>query len=142
MTDPKQTGAGYSGTPLAKKLGIKAGHTIATVNEPDEFRSLLVDLPSDTVFDTDLTAAPDISIGFFTSKHDLNTQLGALADAAFPNRIIWLAWPKKTSGVETDLTGDVVRATVLETRLVDVKVCAISDIWSGLKVVWRKEHRQ
>ncbi len=133
--------AGYSGTPLAKKLGIKPGHTIAIVDEPDDFRSLLVDLPPGTVFDADLHAGPDISIGFFTSKHDLESKLDALADAAFPDRTIWLAWPKKSSGVETDLTGDVVRATVLATHLVDVKVCAISDIWSGLKVVWRKEHR-
>lgn len=133
--------AGYSGTPLAKKLGIKPGHRIATINEPPGFRDLLDGLPTDAVFDGDLTRQPDISVAFFTSTEELENKLSELGTAAFPDRIIWLAWPKKTSGVETDLTGDVVRATVLRTQLVDVKVCAISDIWSGLKVVWRKEHR-
>ena len=137
MSDP----IGYSGTPLARKLGIREGDMVATIDEPDDFRALLVDLPSGTTFRSDLDGAPDISIGFFTSRRDLEAKLGALADAAFPDRPIWLAWPKKTSGVETDLTGDVVRAVVLATQLVDVKVCAISEIWSGLKVVWRKEHR-
>ena len=133
--------AGYSGTPLAKKLGIKAGHRVATVNEPPEFRELLVDLPDDVVFDGSLDNEPDVTIGFFTAASDLDQQLSDLGQAAFPDRVMWLAWPKKTSGVDTDLTGDVVRATVLATHLVDIKVCAISDIWSGLKVVWRKEHR-
>ncbi len=133
--------AGYSGTPLAKKLGIKEGHTVATVDEPDEFRALLTDLPPDVTFTTSLDGEPDLSIGFFTARHLLEQQLGPLGEAAFPDRAIWVAWPKKTSGVETDLTGDVVRAAVLATKLVDVKVCAISEIWSGLKVVWRKEHR-
>lgn len=133
--------AGYSGTPLAKKLGNKEGNVVATINEPDDFRSLLVDLPAKVEFQTELTGEPDVSIGFFTSDVGLRAELDALAEAAFPDRIIWLAWPKKTSGVETDLTGNVVRTAVLETSLVDVKVCAISDIWSGLKVVWRKELR-
>jgi hypothetical protein len=133
--------SGYSGTPLAKKLGIKSGHQIATINEPDDFRSLLVDLPPDATFHDDLSKNPDISIGFFTSRADLEKHLERMGEAAFPDRIIWIAWPKKTSGVEADLTGDVVRATVLATHLVDVKVCAISEIWSALKVVWRKEHR-
>jgi hypothetical protein len=133
---------GYSGTPLAKKLGIKSGFRIATVSEPPEFRGLLVDLPDDVEFDADLETEPDVTIAFFTSAADLDDRLPELGDAAFPDRTIWLAWPKKTSGVETDLTGDVVRASVLRTRLVDVKVCAISDIWSGLKVVWRNEHRR
>ena len=133
--------AGYSRTPLVQKLGIKPGDSIATINEPDDFRDLLVDLPSGTTFQSDLAGEPDVSIGFFTSKTDLEAELGALANAAFPNRIIWLAWPKKASRVQTDLTGDVVRAAILATQLVDVKVCAISDTWSGLKAVWRKEHR-
>lgn len=133
--------AGYSGTPLAKKLGIKPGHTVATVNEPDEFRTLLVDLPDDVQLDVDLATQPDVVVAFYTERLLLDTDLGSLADAVYPDRLIWLAWPKKTAGVETDLTGDVVRAAVLATKLVDVKVCAISDTWSGLKIVWRKEHR-
>lgn len=133
--------AGYSATPLAKKLGIKPGHRVAALNEPAEFRELLVDLPVDTVFDDDLGQSPDITIAFFTSAADLEARLSDLGKAAFPDRVIWLAWPKKTSGVTTDLTGDVVRALVLRTHMVDVKVCAISEIWSGLKIVWRREHR-
>lgn len=133
--------AGYSGTPLAKKLGIKPGHTVATVNEPDEFRPLLVDLPDDVDLDVDLAAQPDVIVAFYTQRARMDAELESLAEAVFPDRVIWLGWPKKTAGVDTDLTGDVVRSTVLTTKLVDVKVCAISDTWSGLKVVWRKEHR-
>ncbi len=133
--------AGYSGTPLAKKLGIKAGHTVATVHSPTEFVDLLSDLPDDVCFETGPTPDADVTVAFYTEADVLLAELDGLAGAAFPDRIIWLAWPKKTSGVDTDLTGDVVRSTVLETKLVDVKVCAISEIWSGLKVVWRKEHR-
>ena len=133
--------AGYSDTPLTKKLGIRPGHRIATVNEPSEFRGLLVDLPDDATLDGNLDHKPDITVGFFNDAAELEARLPDLGQAAFPDRVIWLAWPKKTSGVATDLTGDVVRATVLRTHLVDVKVCAISDTWSGLKVVWRKEHR-
>lgn len=133
--------AGYSGTPLTKKLGIKPGHRIAAVNEPTELRELLVDLPDGATFVDDLDRNPDITLGFFKDAAELEARLPDLGQAAFPDRVVWLAWPKKTSGVETDLTGDVVRAAVLRTHLVDVKVCAISDTWSGLKVVWRKEHR-
>lgn len=133
--------AGYSGTPLPKKLGIKAGYRVATINEPPEFRELLDGLPDDVALDEELRDEPDLTVAFFTSTADLVKRLPELGEAAFPDRAIWLAWPKKTSGVDTDLTGDVVRASVLRTHLVDVKVCAISDIWSGLKVVWRKEHR-
>lgn len=133
--------AGYSGTPLAKKLGIKTGHTVATINEPTDFRGLLEDLPDGVDFNADLMASPDIVVGFYTDRAELTGDLDALGAAVFPDRVIWLAWPKKTAKVDTDLTGDVVRASVLATKLVDVKVCAISETWSGLKVVWRKEHR-
>ncbi|MGI9604662.1 MAG: DUF3052 domain-containing protein [Acidimicrobiales bacterium] len=133
--------AGYSGTPLATKLGIKEGHRVAVLSEPDEFRELLVDLPADVTFQTTLGRSPDIVVAFHTEQKALEKRLHKIAEAVFPDRMVWLAWPKKTSGMTTDLTGDVVRATVLATKLVDVKVCAISDTWSGLKVVWRKEHR-
>lgn len=133
--------SGYSGTPLAKKLGIKTGHRVAVLAEPEEFRELLEDLPESVVFQNDLMSDPDIVIAFHTERGRLERSLGDVADAVFPDRTIWIAWPKKTAKVETDLTGDVVRATVLATKLVDIKVCAISETWSGLKVVWRKEHR-
>jgi hypothetical protein len=133
--------AGYSGTPLAKKLGIKPEHTVAVINEPPEFRQLLADLPDGVTFRADVDGKPDVVVAFYTEQTKLESALDELADAVFPDRMIWLAWPKKTAKVETDLTGDVVRATVLATKLVDVKVCAISEVWSGLKVVWRKEAR-
>lgn len=133
--------AGYSGTPLAKKLGIKTGHKVAVINGPEEFRDLLVDLPDEVTFTGGLKGRPDVVVAFYTRQAKLAKALPKLGDAVFPNEMIWLAWPKKTANVETDLTGDVVRAEVLATKLVDVKVCAISETWSGLKVVWRKEHR-
>jgi hypothetical protein len=133
--------AGYSGTPLAKKIGIKAGHSVAILHEAPEFRGLLADLPDDVDLDAGLTDQPDVTVAFYTEAEVLDAELGRLADAAFPDRMIWIAWPKRTSGVETDLTGDVVRRTVLATDLVDVKVCAISETWSGLKVVWRTSAR-
>jgi hypothetical protein len=133
--------AGYSGTPLAKKLGIKAEHSVAVVNEPADFRQLLVEMPDGVTFQSDLAGEPDVVVAFYTEHAELESNLDSLAAAVFPDRMIWLAWPKKAAKVETDLTGDVVRASVLATKLVDVKVCAISEIWSGLKVVWRTEHR-
>lgn len=133
--------AGYSGTPLAKKLGITPGSTVTTVHSPPDFIGLLTDLPDGVSFETGPSSRADLTIAFFTDADALRSELDALAQAIFPDRTLWLAWPKKTSGVETNLSGNVVRAAVLETTLVDVKVCAISSIWSGLKVVWRKEHR-
>ena len=133
--------AGYSGTPLTKKLGITPGSTVATVHAPPDFVGLLTDLPDGVSFEDSPSSRADLTIAFFTEAEALRSELGALAEAIFPDRALWLAWPKKTSGVDTDLSGDVVRAAVLETMLVDVKVCAISSIWSGLKVVWRKDHR-
>ena len=132
---------GYSGTPLAKKLGIKPGFRVALIDEPSGFRSLLDGLPEGVAFEAGIGSTPDLIIAFHTARAELERNLGPLADAVFPDRAIWLAWPKKTSKVPTDLTGDIVRATVLATELVDIKVCAISEVWSGLKVVWRKEHR-
>lgn len=134
--------AGYSGTPLARKLGIKPGHTVATVHEPPEFRALVGDLPDDAGLDGDLAGKPDIVIAFYTDAETLRAEFDALGVAVFPDRAIWLAWPKKAAGTDTDLSGDVVRSIVLATKLVDVKVCAISEFWSGLRVVWRGEFRE
>ena len=133
--------SGYSATQLAKKLGLKTGYTVAVINEPDDLRELLVDLPEDVNFDRSLDGQPDVVIAFYTDVAALDADLERLGAAIFPDRSLWLAWPKKTSKVSTDLSGDVVRATVLATKMVDVKVCAISDTWSGLKVLCRKEHR-
>ena len=133
--------AGYSGTPLAKKLGIADGSTVATVNEPDDFRPLLDPIPSDVTFRTSLRGRADVVVFFTTSRAELERRIEAAGKVIFPAGGLWIAWPKRASKVPTDMTEDVVRDVALPLGLVDNKVCAISDVWSGLRVVWRKEHR-
>ncbi len=140
MTPPPST-AGYSGTPLARKLGIRAGAIVALLDEPADLRQLLTPLPDDVSFRTDLRARPDLIIGFFTRRSKLNARLPTLARAIHPNGGLWLAWPKKTSGVETDLDGNVIRELGLAAGVVDIKVAAISEIWSGHRFAHRKENR-
>ncbi|MEZ5239332.1 MAG: DUF3052 domain-containing protein [Microthrixaceae bacterium] len=108
---PTPRGPRDSGTPLVRKIGIKAGHRAATVDASDELGSLLVDLPDGVDLGADTVAGADIVMAFYTERSCLESDLTGLADAVFPDRVLWLAWPKKASGVETDLTGDVVRAT-------------------------------
>jgi len=134
--------AGYSGTPLAKKLGIKAGHRVALINPPDGLRDLLAPLPEGVVFDDDLGEPPDVVLAFFVKRDELDDRLPELEAAVFPDKALWACWPKKASKVPTDLSGNVVRSTILQTHLVDVKVCAVSAVFTGLKCVWRKEHRK
>jgi nucleoside-diphosphate-sugar epimerase len=133
--------SGYSGTPLAKKLGIKQGHVVSLLNEPDDFRSLLEDLPDDVDFRPGISSDADIVVAFHTERAAFEATVVEAADAIFPAGAIWVAWPKRASKVPTDMTEDVVREVVLPMKLVDNKVCAINEIWSGLRVVWRKEHR-
>lgn len=132
--------AGYSGTPLPKKLGIKDGHRVSVLTGPEDLGQLLGELP-DVHFSTRLSRSAHVVLAFQTSEQLLRRRLPKIEAAIHPDRLVWFAWPKKSSGVNTDLSGDVVRAAILETSLVDVKVCAISDTWSGLKAVWRKELR-
>jgi hypothetical protein len=134
--------AGYSGTPLAEKLGIKDGHVVATIDEPDDFRELVDGLPAGVAFRTGLEGSADIVMLFATERASIEHQLPDAAQAIFPNGAIWVAWPKKAAKIPTDITEDVVRDVALPMRLVDNKVCAISDIWSGLRLVWRKGHRR
>ena len=133
--------AGYSGTPLATKLGLKAGHTVAVVAEPDGFRALLDPIPDDVAFRASLRGRADLALLFVTERKVLEAKVEAAGRAVFPSGAIWVAWPKRASKVPTDVTEDVVREVVLPRGLVDVKVCAIDDTWSGLKVMWRKERR-
>ena len=133
--------AGYSGTPLPKKLGIKDDHVVALIDEPDSLRDILVPLPDGVTYRTDLRSKPDVAVAFFTRRAALGRRLDALGRSVFPAASVWIAWPKKSSGVETDVTEDVVRELALPTGLVDVKVCAIDETWSGLKLMWRKELR-
>lgn len=130
---------GYSGTPLVEKLGIKPGARLKFVSEPKGFDALLGELPKGSRFVASGTL--DFAILFAKARSDLVKGFPRLRDRLEPNGMLWVAWPKKTSGVETDLTEGVVRAFGLESGLVDVKVCAIDDTWSGLKFVRRLKDR-
>ncbi len=133
--------AGYSGTPLAKKLGIASGARVHGVDAPREFRALLEPLPADVRWSGRLAAPLDIVIAFFTRGGDVMRQWPRLTAAAGPQGTIWMAWPKRSSGVPTDLTEQTFRDLLLPSGWVDVKVCAIDDTWSGLKFVLRRDRR-
>jgi hypothetical protein len=133
--------AGYSGTPLPQKLGFKAGMRTALLGAPERFEDTLGALPDGVEVATRLTGHRDLVVVFVTERSALVRRLGALRRAIAPDGVVWVAWPKRASGVPTDMTEDVVRDVALPTGLVDVKVCAIDDTWSGLKLVIRKELR-
>lgn len=133
--------AGYSGTPLAKKLGIKEGSRIALVNAPKDFRSALGELPDNVEFVSRPTKSLDIILFFVMSERVLARDFANLAEKLVTNGMIWIAWPKKSSGVTTDLTEQRVQRIGLDAGLVDVKICAIDETWSGLKFVYRLKDR-
>ena len=133
--------AGYSGTPLTTKLGIKAAHTIGLVNAPEGFVALLDPLPGAVTITTGVRSRRDLVVAFFVRRSELEQRLAAMTKAIAPAGSLWVAWPKKAAKVPTDITEDVVRAVALPTGLVDNKVCAIDDVWSGLRLVVRKELR-
>ena len=133
--------AGYSGTPLARKLGFKPGFDAAYVNAPDGFDALLGELPGDVRVRKQLRGPLDLVVCFVTARRELERRLPALRKALAPSGMLWIAWPKRASGVETDMTEDVVREVALPTGLVDTKVAAIDETWSGLRLVIRKELR-
>ena len=133
--------AGYSSTPLAKKLGIKPGFVIATPGAPGDYRRLVTDLPADVVIATTARKNLDLVHLFVVARSDLAKRLPALLRVIKRDGTIWVSWPKRASKVETDVTEDVVRAVALPLGLVDVKVCAVDEIWSGLKLVIRVENR-
>ena len=133
--------AGYSGRPLVDKLGIKPGTRIAILNAPRGYRATLGSLPPGVVVASAARGTFPF-IQFFTrSRSLLETKLGMLLGALEPDGALWISWPKKASGVPTDMTEDVVRAVALPTGLVDVKVAAVDDVWSGLKLVRRLRNR-
>jgi hypothetical protein len=134
--------AGYSGTPLSRKLGIGAGHTVHVAHEPEGYRALLAPLPDGIVFSPRLSAATDLVHLFVTVRSALIKTLPAMRRTMRPDAVLWVSWPKKASKVATDVTEDVVREIALPLGLVDVKVCAVNDVWSGLKLVVRKELRR
>ena len=128
--------AGYSGTPLARKLGFKEGMRVAYVNPPDGFA---VDGIEDVR--ARLGKGTDLVVFFTKERRALERRLAALRRAIEPDGMLWVAWPKRASGVATDMTEDAVRDVALPTGLVDTKVCAIDEVWSGLRLVVRKELR-
>jgi hypothetical protein len=130
---------GYSGTPLVNKLGIKPEARIQFVSAPKNFRDLLGPLLKQATIKRD--GALDFAILFTRDKSALAAGFPGLRDRLESNGMLWVAWPKKTSGLETDLTEGIVRTYGLEAGLVDVKVCAIDDTWSGLKFVRRLKDR-
>ena len=133
--------AGYSGTPLVKKLGVKEGATLAAVGAPEGFRSMLEPLPAGVRWKARLTPPVDLAVAFFTRRAEIARSWPRLTAAVGANGVVWVAWPKRSSGVATDITEDSFRDELLPTGWVDVKVCAIDDTWSGLKFVLRKELR-
>jgi hypothetical protein len=133
--------AGYSGTPLAKKLGIGPGCRLLALAAPQDYRSLLAPLPEGVRFETRAGAPIDVAHVFVAQRSDLQRRLKALRAALRPDAALWISWPKKASGVETDITEDTIRAVALPLGFVDIKVCAVNAVWSGLKVVVRKELR-
>ncbi len=134
--------AGYSGTPLAKKLGIKEGSTLVLVNAPKNYRSLVEPLPEAVRILSRVSPQADIVHIFSTTETHLRKVLGTSRARLRDEGMIWVSWPKKAAKVPTDITEDTVRKVGLPLGLVDVKVCAVDDVWSGLKLVVRKENRR
>ena len=134
---------GYSGTPLPKKLGIQDGHRIALVGAPPRFAEVLGALPPRVTVQTRLgsKAALDVIVVFVTARAELAGKIDAARTRMAPAAGLWIAWPKKSSGVSTDMTEHAIREVALPTGLVDNKVCAIDETWSGLRLVIRRELR-
>ena len=133
--------AGYSGTPLARKLGIGEGSVVAFRGAPAGFHNHVAPLPDRVRVKERATAPLDVLVAFSTRRAGLERDLARLAKAIYPAGGLWVAWPQRASGVATDLTEDVVRELALELGLVDNKVCAIDETWSGLRLVHRLRDR-
>lgn len=135
---PSKVPAGYSGTPLAKKLGIGEGARVLVVDAPGDYDDLVAPLPQGVTRVTRLDPKTDVVHLFTKSRSQLAKALAGHRKAMRPDCAIWVSWPKKASGVPTDITEDVIRSVALPMGLVDVKVCAVDATWSGLKLVVRK----
>lgn len=132
--------AGYSATPLPKKLEIKAGTRVALVGAPADFAKTLGRLPLGAKLRKGVSAPRDLTIWFVTSRRQLEGDLRKMApprEGQTPGHL-WIAWPKKSSGIKTDVTEDVLRDMILPIGMVDRKVCAVDDTWSGLLFSWRR----
>ncbi len=132
---------GYSGTPLPRKLGITSGTRLLALNKPPAYPDILGDLPSDVTLASRADASVHIAHLFAVRRTELERQLKRLRASLRPDAAVWVSWPKKTAKVPTDITEDVIRAVALPMGFVDVKVCAVTHVWSRLKLVVRKELR-
>ena len=135
--------AGYSGTPLARKLGINEGHAVAVLHGPDGFGDVLEPLPDGAVVTTPRRVPKriDLVVAFYTQRARFESEIDAMGRAVFPDGGLWIAWPKKASKVATDIDENVVRSLGLAAALVDNKVAAIDEVWSGLRLVIRVRDR-
>ena len=134
--------AGSSGTPLPRKLGIKPGHRLLVLGAPEAFASeTLGELPEGTVLRASARGRADVIVSFHDRRVELERRVPRLRELMEPAAGLWIAWPKRASGVPTDLTEDIVRELALANRLVDNKVCAIDATWSGLRLVIRLRDR-
>jgi bifunctional DNA-binding transcriptional regulator/antitoxin component of YhaV-PrlF toxin-antitoxin module len=132
---------GYSGTPLAKKLGIKEGSKVLLIEEPENYQALLQPLPASVSFAKQASQAIDLVHLFATRKEELQKHLASLRKRLRADASVWVSWPKKSSKAPTNITEDTIREVALPLGFVDIKVCAVSEVWSGLKIVVRKELR-
>jgi hypothetical protein len=133
--------AGYSGTPLITKLGFKPPLRVLTINAPKDYRTWLGDLPDGVTLAARTTKPLQAAHVFATDQALLHKQLATLREQLAPTGFVWVSWPKRAAKVVTDITEDRIRALALPLGLVDVKVCAVSEVWSGLKLVIRKSQR-
>jgi hypothetical protein len=142
LSAPKNNMAGYSGTPLIQKIGIKPGHRIILRNHPASFIKDLGKLPEGTQTAERVSGNANVIVYFTERLAELEKDFSRLAATLVSDGMLWISWPKKASGRPTDLTEDIVRRVGLECGLVDVKVCAIDETWSGLKFVIRVKDRK
>jgi len=132
---------GYSGTPLARKLGVREGSRVALLGAPEGFDKELAPLPDGVRILRRLAPGLDVALLFVTERRELERRFPQVARSITPAGGFWVAWPKRASKVPTDLTEDVLREIGLPQGMVDNKVCAVTEVWSGLRFVWRKENR-
>jgi len=134
--------AGYSGTPLIQKLGIKPNEHVIALGPPENYQKLLGKLPSGAQMARRVTRNATFVHFFTTRRADLRMRLKELRSKMADHGSLWISWPKKSSGVATDVTEDVIRAEALPLGFVDTKVCAVDETWSGLKLMVRRENRR
>ena len=135
------TTAGYSGTPLSKKLGIKDAHRVLLLEAPNAYGSLLAPLPPAVLFVSQPDSKVDIAHAFVTQEKNWQRFCVSCARSSKPDAAVWVSWPKKSAKVPTTITEDTIRELALPLGFVDIKVCAVTEVWSGLKLVVRKELR-